>query len=173
MLFRSKCDVANIMFGWVHDRHVNEITQTDKQITMKYGYMDFVRTIHMDQKQHPKNIKPSRGGHSIGSWDGDTLVVDTVGFNDKSWFDFRGHPHTDKLHTVERYTRKDFNTLVREILIDDPGAYSKPFTVTFTAKLMPKGELMEYICQENNKDVPHIIGPAGPGGGQVEPRAQR
>jgi hypothetical protein len=98
----------------------------------------------------------------VGRWEGDTLVVDTVGFNDRFWFDFRGHPHTEKLHTIERYTRKDFGTLVNEITIDDPGAYSKPFKVTFNARLMPKGEIMEYICQENNQDVSHIKGPAGP-----------
>jgi hypothetical protein len=127
------------------------------------------RQIFMDGRKHPEDLNPTWYGHSTGRWDGDTLVVDTVGFNDRFWFDFRGHPHTDKLHTVERYTRKDFNTLVREVLIDDPGAYSKSFTVTFTAKLMPKGELLEYICNENNKDIPHLLGPAIPSGGQVGP----
>lgn len=136
------------------------------------GNIHSYRQIFMDGRAHPKDPNPTWYGDSIGRWDGDTLVIDTVGFNDKSWFDFRGHPHTEKLHTVERYTRKDFGTLVREITIDDPGAYSKPFTVTFTARLMPKGEIIEYICQENNKDVPHLIGPAGPGGGQIEPRPQ-
>jgi hypothetical protein len=97
----------------------------------------------------------------VGHWEGDTLVIDTVGYNDKFWFDFVGHPHTEQLHTVERYTRKDLGTLVNEITIDDPGAYSKPFTVTFNARLMPKGEIMEYICQENNQDVSHIRGAAG------------
>lgn len=134
------------------------------------GNIHSYRQVFMDGRAHPKDPNPTWYGDSIGRWDGDTLVIDTIGFNDKFWFDFRGHPHTEKLHTVERYTRKDFGTLVREITIDDPGAYSKPFTVTFTARLMPKGELIEYICQENNKDVPHIIGPAGPGGGQIEAR---
>jgi hypothetical protein len=124
----------------------------------------------MDGREHPKDLNPTWYGHSVGRWEGDTLVIDTVGFNDKFWFDFRGHPHTEQLHTVERYTRKDFGTLVNEVTIDDPGAYSKPFTLKFNATLMPKGEILEYICQENNVDVKHILGPAGPGGGEIGPK---
>ena len=109
---------------------------------------------------HPDDPDPTWYGHSSGRWEGDTLVVDTIGFNDKFWFDFRGHPHTEKLHTIERYTRTDLGHLENKVTIDDPGAYSRPFTVTFTARLRPGEELMEYICQENNLDVAHIVGPA-------------
>ena len=126
------------------------------------GNIHSYRQIFMDGRAHPADPNPTWYGHSVGHWEGDTLLVDTVGFNDKFWFDFRGHPHTERLHTIERYTRKDFGTLVNEITIDDPGAYSKPFKVTFNARLMPQGEIMEYICQENNQDVSHIKGPAGP-----------
>jgi hypothetical protein len=122
------------------------------------------RQIFMDGRNHPPDPDPTWYGHSIGRWQGRTLVVDTVGYNDKFWFDFRGHPHTEKLHTIELYTRTDAGTLVNEITIDDPGAYARPFKVTFTAKLLPGEELMEYICQENNQDVEHIEGPtAAPG----------
>ncbi|PWU08924.1 MAG: hypothetical protein C5B51_07055 [Terriglobia bacterium] len=118
------------------------------------------RQIFMDGRAHPKDPNPTWYGHSVGHWEGDTLVVDTIGFNDKFWFDFEGHPHTDKLHTIERYTRTDLGTLVNEVTIDDPGAYTKPFTITSINRLEPSGDLMEYICQENNKDVSHIDGPA-------------
>jgi hypothetical protein len=122
------------------------------------------RQIFMDGRTHPADPDPTWYGHSTGRWQGRTLVVDTVGYNDKSWFDFRGHPHTEKLHTIERYTRTDAETLVNEITIDDPAAYARPFKVTFTAKRRPGDELMEYICQENNQDVEHIQGPtAAPG----------
>jgi hypothetical protein len=122
------------------------------------------RQIFMDGRKHPADPDPTWYGHSTGRWQGRTLVVDTVGYNDKFWFDFRGHPHTEKLHTIERYTRTDTGTLVNEITIDDSGAYARPFKVTFTAKLLPGEELMEYICQENNQDVEHIEGPtAAPG----------
>jgi hypothetical protein len=114
-------------------------------------------------------MDPTWYGHSIGHWEGDTLVVDTTGFNDKFWFDFRGHPHTEKLHTIERYKRKDYSTLSNEVTIDDSGAYARPFKVTFTARLRPGDELMEYICQENNQDVAHIQGPAAAPGDPERP----
>ena len=126
------------------------------------GNIHSYRQIFMDGRAHPEDPDPTWYGHSIGSWEGDTLVIDTVGFNDKFWFDFRGHPHTEKLHTIERWTRKDFGTLENKVTIDDPGAYARPFTVTFTARLRPGEELMEYICNENNQDVPHLVGPARP-----------
>jgi hypothetical protein len=87
-------------------------------------------------------------------------VVDTTGFNDKFWFDFLGHPHTEQLHTVERYRRTTLGTLAEEVTIDDPGAYTRPFTITGAHLLLPKDELMEYICQENEKDTKHLSGPA-------------
>jgi hypothetical protein len=96
--------------------------------------------------------------------------VDSVGFNDKFWFDFKGHPHSEKLHVVERYTRTNLGTLVNKITIDDPGAYAKPFTLTFTATLSPGEELMEYICNENNQDLEHIQGPTTVGGDPERPQ---
>jgi len=126
------------------------------------GNIHSFRQIFMDGRKHPDDPDPSWYGHSVGHWEGDTLVVDTVGFNDKFWFDFKGHPHTEKLHTIERWTRTDLGTLVNQVTIDDPGAYSRPFTVTFTARLRQNEELMEYICQENEQDAHHIRNqPAG------------
>jgi hypothetical protein len=124
------------------------------------------RQIFMDGRKHPDDPDPSWYGHSIGKWEGNTLVVDTVGFNDKFWFDYKGHPHTEKLHTIERYTRTDMGNMTIEVTIDDPGAYTKPFTTTGRARAMAGTELLEYICQEDNFDLQHISGPAlGPGGG--------
>ena len=120
------------------------------------------RQILMDGRQHPKDLDPTWYGDSIGHWEGDTLVVDTVGYNDLFWFDFAGHPHTEKLHTIERYTRTDLGTLIDEVTIEDPGAYTKPFTLIAKNRLEPKSEIMEYICQENNQDPSHIVGPAQP-----------
>jgi len=137
------------------------IVQTPTHIFFLFeGNIHSYRQIFMNVSKHPDDLDPTWYGHSIGRWEGDTLVVDTIGFNDKFWFDFRGHPHTEKLHTIERYTRKDLGTLVNEITIDDPGSYSKPFKVTFNARFMPGEELMEYICQENEQDTKHIQGPA-------------
>jgi len=124
------------------------------------GNIHSYRQIFMDGRKHPADPDPTWYGHSIGSWDGDTLVVDTVGYNDKFWFDFAGHPHSEQLHTVERYTRTDSATLVIETTIDDPVMYTKTFKVTFTARAQPNGELTEYICQENQQDAQHLQGPA-------------
>jgi hypothetical protein len=90
------------------------------------------------------------------------MVVDTIGFNDKFWFDFTGHPHSEDLHTIERLSRPDLGTLDIETQIIDPIAYTKPFKIKFTATLRPGEELMEYICQENQQDAIHLQGPAGP-----------
>jgi hypothetical protein len=97
-------------------------------------------------------LDPTWLGHSIGRYEKDTLVIDTVGFDDKFWFERPGPPHTEQLHTIERWTRVDMGHMVNEVTIDDPGAYSRPFTVTFAATLgSPGDEIMEYVCQENNQ----------------------
>lgn len=122
-----------------------------------HGY----RQVFMDGRKHPSgdDLQLSWQGHSIGHWERDTLVVDTVGFNDLTWFDNYGHVHSDKMHVVERFTRADLGHLNVSMLVDDPGAYSRPFTLHYTAELMPNAELMEYIC-DNEQDAPNIDAPA-------------
>jgi hypothetical protein len=115
------------------------------------------RVVYMDGRAHPGDLLPTWLGHSIGRWDGDTLVIDTVGFNDTSWFDRRGTPHTEQLHIVERYTRLNYGTLRNEVTVEDPGALSHPVKLTFTARLLRPdratgvGDLMEFICNEDNQ----------------------
>jgi len=138
------------------------MTYTSKGLTQVYllhetGDAGYHRVVHMDQTKHPDDLLPTWWGHSIGHWEKDTLVIDTVGYNEKFWFDSRGTPHTDKLHTIERWTRINYGTLVNEFTIDDPGAFSKTVNLKFTAKLMrPDLDLMEFICLENNQ-----VGAAG------------
>jgi len=116
------------------------------------GNIHSYRQIFMDGRKHPADLDPTWYGHSIGSWEKDTLVIDTVGYNDKSWFDRRGFPHTEQMHTVERWTRLDKGRMEHRFTLDDPGAYTRPWTVTFMATLSPPtDDLMEYICQENNQ----------------------
>jgi hypothetical protein len=119
--------------------------------------------IFLDGRKHPADPDPTWYGHSVGTWEKDTLVVDTVGYNDLFWFGANGLPHTTRLHTVERFTRPDLKSLSWDITIDDPGAFAKPFTVQTRARLEPTWELMEYICQENNTNVGHIQGAANGG----------
>ena len=125
------------------------------------GNIHSFRQIFMDGREHPDDLEATWYGHSVGHWEGETLVVETVGFNDLFWFDFVGHPHTTQLKTIERYTRTKFGELEVVTTVEDPGAYAKPFTVKYTHTLRPGWELMEYICNENNQDVEHIRGPAG------------
>jgi len=138
------------------------IVQAPTHIFFLFESDNKFRQIFIDGRAHPVGdaLNPTWYGHSTGQWDGDTLVVDTVGFNDRSWFDYQAHPHTDRLHVVERFTRRDFGTLENQITIDDPGAYARPFTLTFRARLLPGLDLLEYVCNENNKDPARMQGPA-------------
>jgi hypothetical protein len=108
------------------------------------------RTIHMDARSHPKVLVPSYYGHSIGHWEGDTLVVDTRGFSEAFWFDRTGLPHTELLHMIERFTRTDSKTIAYEVTIDDPGAYTATWSSGFLLGWDPEVEVFEYICQDNN-----------------------
>jgi hypothetical protein len=133
------------------------IQTADRVIIIYEGGAHVWREIFTDGRGHDDNVEQTWLGDSIGKWDGDTLVVDTVGFNDRSWLDAAGHPHTDALHVIERYRRLDLGHMEIEITIDDPKAYTKSWTVKTHPQLL-HGELMEYICQENNKDVEHLVG---------------
>jgi hypothetical protein len=116
------------------------------------------REIFMDGRGHPDNPTPSNYGHSIGWWEGDTLVVDTVGFNEDFWLDRRGLPHTEQLHTIERFTRTNKNTIDYKLTIDDPGAYEKPFDGGFTLRYNENQELFEYVCQQNDQAPELMVG---------------
>src|SRR5262245_35888071 len=125
-----------------------------KRIIMIFeGATHVWREIYMDRRAHPKgdDLNPTYLGHSVGRWEGDTLVVDVVGFNEQTWLDYFGHPHTDQMHIVEKFSRPNKRTLHYEATVDDPGAYSKPFTIRWDIPWNANGELTEYICQENNK----------------------
>jgi hypothetical protein len=116
------------------------------------------RTFYVDGRPHPAKVEKSYFGHSIGHWEGDTLVVDTVGFSEGAWMDRFGLPHTDRLHTIERFTRLDSNTLDYTITIDDPGAYTALWTSGYLKTWEEGTDLFEYVCQENNFGPQLMIG---------------
>jgi hypothetical protein len=116
------------------------------------------RTVYMDGREHPKDLDPSYYGHSVGHWEGDTLVIDSVGFNESFWMDRRGMPHTTQLHTIERFTRKDAETIGYEITVDDPGAYTAPWTGGFSLGFDRGVELFEYSCQQANYAAELMVG---------------
>jgi hypothetical protein len=113
--------------------------------------------IYLDGRSHPADPNPAWYGHSIGRWDGNTLVVDRVGFDPRVWLDVESHPHSDKLHIIERYHRPDLGHMEIEITVEDPGVLAKPWTQKRVADLAHE-EIFEYICQENNRDVQHMVG---------------
>ena len=116
------------------------------------------RVIYMDGRPHPKNFVPTYYGHSVGRWEGDTLVVDSVGFNERFWFERQGAPHSDQLHLTERFTRIDSNNMKIEVTIDDPGTYTRTWTTGFFLRWTPENETIEYICQANNRAGALMIG---------------
>src|SRR5262245_47626300 len=115
------------------------------------------RTVYMDGRPHPANLTPSSRGHSIGHWEGDTLVIDTVGFSERVWIDNLGMPTTEQLHMIEKFTRTDFNTIKYEVTVDDPGAYTAPWNSGFYLRFTP-GESFEFVCQDNNQAPELIVG---------------
>jgi len=132
--------------------------EQQRMFIMDVGGPHTFRTIYMDGKTHPKNLPPSYYGHSIGYWEGDTLVVDTVGFNENFWIDRQGLPHTEKLHMIERFSRPDFKTMKYEVTIDDPGAYTQTWSAGFFLGLEQGQELFEYVCQDNNFAATLMVG---------------
>jgi hypothetical protein len=114
------------------------------------------RQVFLDGRPHPKNADPLWLGHSIGRWEKDTLVIESIGFRDRGWLDFEGRPHTDKLRVTQRLSRPDLGHLNIEVTIDDPGALEKPWKTTKGAQLDPGEEILESICTENNK-APGLI----------------
>jgi len=116
------------------------------------------RPIYIDGRPHPKDLDPSYYGHSVGKWEGDTLVVDTIGFNERGWIDAYGTPTTTQLHLTEKFTRLDYKTLRYEITVDDPGAYTAPFTTGMLMTFAPGKEMFEYMCQDGNLASELMIG---------------
>jgi hypothetical protein len=128
-----------------------QIVQTPKQIVMLYEYMNVFRVIPLNAK-HPDDLIPSYMGNSVGHWEGDTLVVDVTGFNDKTWLAGTGTFHSDALHITERYTRVDKDQINYEVTMEDPNVLTKPWTLHSTLMLREGTRLEEYVCVENNLD---------------------
>jgi hypothetical protein len=133
-----------------------KIVQTPRLILVLYEENTVFRQIFLDGRKLPQDAEPRFMGYSIGKWDGDTLVVDSAGFTEQSWLDRMGHPHSDALHVLERFRRRDSGHLEVDVTIDDPKAYRKPITYTQRQTLVPDEDLLEYFCAENEKDVEHF-----------------
>ncbi|MGB6941839.1 MAG: hypothetical protein WBE37_05565 [Bryobacteraceae bacterium] len=133
-----------------------KIVQTPGLILMLNENDTDFRQIFTDGRKLPEDPQPSWLGYSVGTWEGDTLVVDTAGFNDRGWLDSDGHTHSEDLHLTERFHRLNFGRMELQLTLDDPKTFTKPFTIKFNFVLFPDTDLMEQYCAENEKDLRHI-----------------
>jgi hypothetical protein len=133
-----------------------KIVQTPVEILMLYEVETMFRQIFVDGRNHPADPAPAWLGYSVGKWDGDTLVVDTTGFNDLSWLDARGHGHSEQLRVEERFHRRDFGHIDTTVTITDPKMFTKPFTINFVEELLPDTDVFEHVCSENERDASHM-----------------
>ena len=125
-----------------------EVIQIPGRVIMFYEYGNYVRQIFTERREH-QILTPTWMGDSIGRWEGDTLIVDANGFNDKTWIDNEGHPHSDALHVVERIRRVDHDHLMNEITVEDPKTYTKSFTAKRIYDLKPDWNIAEFVCEDN------------------------
>jgi hypothetical protein len=130
-----------------------QIIQMPGQMVFLYETFHTFRLIPTDGRMHPEDLEPSFMGDSVGHWEGDTLVVDVVGFNDKTWLAGIGSLHSDALHVTERYTRTSYDTLSYDVTMEDPKVFTKPWNTHTIIKLRPGDRIREYECGENNEDI--------------------
>ena len=127
-------------------------------IVMLYEVETTFRQIFIDGRKHPADMSPTWQGYSIGRWEGDTLVVDTAGFNNRSWLDARGTGHSEEMRVEERFRRRDYGHIDLTITITDPKVFTKPITFKVVEELLPDTDLLEHYCLENEKDDAHMPG---------------
>lgn len=147
---RCKASGLSRQFLTPYGVEILEIPELNELYIFDIGGPHTFRKVYMDGRAHPQDIAASNYGHSIGWWEGDTLVIDSVGFNTDFWMERRGLPHTEQLHTIERLTRVNSHELEYTITVDDPGAYTGPWTGWFNLQWEEDTELFEYVCQQAN-----------------------
>ena len=133
-----------------------KILQAATEMMLVFELPDPPRQVYLDGRPLPKDPEPSWMGYSSGKWQGDTLVVDTIGFNGKTVLDGFGHPRSESMHITERFRRRDFGHMDIEMTFDDPKYYTRPFTITSGFALIPDSDILEYVCGENEQDRAHI-----------------
>ena len=139
--------------GWAR------IIQTPSLIAILYEDLTF-RQIHLDGRELPKDPNPSFMGYSIGRWEGDTLIVESIGFNEATWLDGGGHPHSEALRVTERFRRRDFGHIELTETFEDSKFYAQPWTVSIDVDVVTDTDMLEYVCNENEKDHGHLVGKA-------------
>jgi hypothetical protein len=157
---RCKASGAMRQFLTPYGVEIVEIPELERIYIFDIGGPHTYREVFMDGRPHPENFLPSNYGHNIGRWDGDVLVIDSVGYNEDFWFERRGLPHTEALHTVERFTRDNERQMTYSIEVEDPNVYTAKFTGGFTMSFQAGTELFEYVCQQANYAHELMVGGA-------------
>lgn len=155
---RCKPSGGSRQFATPYGVEIVEIPDIQRVFILDNGGPHTFRTIYTDGRAHPTDLTPSYYGHSVGKWEGDTFIVDTIGFNDKMWIDRGQAPHTEKLHLIEKFTRTDTNSMTYEVTVDDPLAYTATWSRTSAMRFAATSELFEYICQDNNQAYTLMVG---------------
>jgi hypothetical protein len=133
-----------------------KMIQAPRMLIVLYEMDNAHRQIYVDGRKLPVDPQPTWGGYSVGRWEGDTLVVDAAGFNDRTRLDTSGHPHTERMRLQERFHRRDFGHMDLTVTVDDPEMYTKPLSYTVTEVLLPDSDVLETVCNENEKDLAHL-----------------
>ena len=133
-----------------------KIIQAPQEIVIVLGDGDPPRQIFTDGRSLPRDPQPSWMGYSVGKWQGDTLTVETIGFNEASWLDTFGHPRSEFMRIREAYHRRDFGHMDLEVTLEDPKYYTRPFTLNTQLNLIPDSDVLEFVCGENEKDRAHL-----------------
>ena len=147
------------MFHTPYGIEIVDLPETNEVFVLSVGAPHSWRVIYTDGREHPKDFKPSWYGHSVGKWEGDTLVVDSTGYNARAWLTREGVPYTDKIRLTERISRPNRNQLRYEATIDDPGAYTATWGGGWNLRWGEGNEPFDYLCQENNRDPARMTGP--------------
>ena len=135
------------------------IVQSPNVVALLYELGDF-RQIYTDGRELPKDPSPTWMGYSIGHWEGDTLVVETAGFNDRTWLDMVGHPHSERLRVTEKFRRADFGHMQVQVTYDDPETLTRPLTLSVAVNYAADTDMLEYVCNEDERDTDHLVGTA-------------
>lgn len=160
---RCKASPGPRQFVTPYGFEILDMPELKRVFVLDVGGPHSFRTIYMDGRPHPPadQLSTSYYGHSVGRWEGDTLVIDTIGLNERAWMNRDGIPHTDRLHLIERLSRPDFSTLKYEVTIDDPGAFTATWSSGFNLTWSEGTEMWEYICQDNNLAPETMVGNEG------------
>ena len=158
-LGREDMSVLCLPFGPRVGAGVGKVLQTQNELVMLREDLTY-RQVFLDGRELPKDPNPAWMGYSIGHWDGDSLVIESNGYNDRTWLDGQGHPHTEDLRVTERLRRPDFGHLEVVVRLEDPKAFTEPWTIPIKLELDADTEPMEYVCAENERDRQHLIGKA-------------